>query len=124
MRVDHDTAPYWAGCARRELVIARCNGCGHWIHPPRGVCPSCLGGDIGHQPASGQASVYSFVCRPGVDGRPAPTTVWAELVEQEGLIVIGDLAGDGPVKIDDSLTLCWSEAEGQPVPAFRRADAA
>jgi hypothetical protein len=124
--VYHDTRKYWEGCARKELWIARCQDCGWWLHPPRGVCPKCWSDNIGHEQVSGRAKVFTYIVlgkdRPGAGG--ARVTLWAELVEQPRLIVVADRIGgdEENLAIGDDLVLDWRDHMGFPVPVFRRVD--
>ena len=36
-----DSAPFWDGAARGELLGQRCADCGRFRHPPRPMCPAC-----------------------------------------------------------------------------------
>lgn len=120
--VYHDTVEYWRGCERGELVIARCDACQTWVHPPRPMCPNCWSDAIGHYPVSGQASVYSYTSVPAPSRYGASTTVWAELAEQARLIVVADLdPADKQVAIGDQLELAWRDQGGGRVPVFRKA---
>jgi uncharacterized protein len=53
-------APYWDGAAEGQLLIQRCERCGHVFHPPLPVCPSCHSTELSWQPASGRGKVFSF----------------------------------------------------------------
>ncbi len=55
-----ETAPFWTGGAKGQLMIARCGACRHWIHPPMPVCSLCLSRNIAAEPVSGGATVHSF----------------------------------------------------------------
>src|SRR3546814_9910939 len=88
-RLDRDTAPYWEGLAKRELIIARCQDCRYWIHPPRACCPSCWSDNVGHDTPSGKATLYSYLVQPIAPGEPPSVVGWAELEEQERLLEIG-----------------------------------
>lgn len=55
-----ETRGYWEGAARGELVLQRCGQCATVQHKPRGVCATCLSGDIEHFVASGRGIVYTF----------------------------------------------------------------
>ena len=55
-----ETQPFWDGCARGELLLQRCRGCGTVWHPPSSLCPSCLSTDYEWSPASGQGTVYTY----------------------------------------------------------------
>lgn len=125
---NYDTQQYWMGCADQKLIIARCQDCQYWIHPPRGICPQCWSDDIGHETSDGQATVYSYVVLPASRqgaGESDRITVWAELDVQERLIVVADLIGSLPenVAIGAPLELAWTDYRGHPVPAFRTGDA-
>jgi uncharacterized OB-fold protein len=83
-----ETAPFWSAGAQGRLLIARCNACGHWIHPPMPVCARCLSRDIMPAPVSGRGTVHSFTINhqaflPGMDVPFAIAIV--ELPEQEAL---------------------------------------
>ncbi len=120
--VYHDTVAYWAGCERRELVIARCRSCETWIHPPRAMCPNCWSDDIGHFPVSGRATVYSYAAVPVPGPYGATTTLWAELEEQARLIVVADLDPASPdIGVGDRLVLDWREQGEGRVPIFSKA---
>jgi uncharacterized OB-fold protein len=56
-----DTEPYWAACARGELPIARCGGCGHVFLPPASWCPCCWSAAVTLVAASGRAALHSFI---------------------------------------------------------------
>jgi uncharacterized protein len=58
---DIEARLFWEGCARGELLLQRCSGCGAYRHPPSPICPTCLSTDDEWVPASGNATVYSFV---------------------------------------------------------------
>ncbi len=58
---DENAAPFWAGCARGELLVQECGSCGRLAHPPRPMCPHCNSLDRGWRAMSGLATVWSFV---------------------------------------------------------------
>ncbi len=51
---------YWEGAGRGEIVLQRCRSCGVVQHKPRGLCVSCLAGDLEHFVASGTGTVHTF----------------------------------------------------------------
>lgn len=55
-----ETRGYWEGAGRGEIVLQRCGDCGTVQHKPRGVCATCLSGNIEHFVASGRGTVYTF----------------------------------------------------------------
>ena len=53
------TRPFWAGAARRELLIPRCVGCGGWVwYPAR--CRACGGETLTWTAVSGRGHVFSW----------------------------------------------------------------
>ena len=58
---DIEAQSFWEGCARGELLLQRCTDCGAYRHPPSPICPDCLSATHEWVPASGNATVYSFV---------------------------------------------------------------
>ena len=58
---DPDNAPFWAGTARGELRIQRCDACGRRRMPPRPMCPSCRSLQQSWQKMSGRGTIWSFV---------------------------------------------------------------
>jgi uncharacterized OB-fold protein len=132
-QLNYDTAAYWDGCTRKELMIARCEDCKYWIHPPKALCPSCWSDNIGHEKASGKGSIFSFTVMPSTTDRRmslpplgesnnSNVTVWAELDEQQRLFLVGDLQGgyvEG-VEIGDRVETVWVDFHGSTVPGFRR----
>ncbi|MGA0606645.1 Zn-ribbon domain-containing OB-fold protein [Phenylobacterium sp. VNQ135] len=121
---NYDTRSYWEGCREKKLIIARCGDCRYWIHPPRGVCPKCWSDNIGYEECDGVAKVYSYVVLPAArqdNSGSDRITVWAELNDQERLIVVADMVGSAPneVAMEAPLELAWSEYRGHPVPVFK-----
>ncbi|MGZ4240921.1 MAG: bifunctional MaoC family dehydratase N-terminal/OB-fold nucleic acid binding domain-containing protein [Actinomycetota bacterium] len=122
--VSQDTAFFWDGAARGELLIQRCVSCGTLRHPPRPGCAACGSLDWDTVRASGRGTVYSFVIyhHPPIPGFDVPYAVG--LIElEEGVRMLTNVV-DVPldeieigmpvevtfVAVDDELTL----------PMFRR----
>jgi uncharacterized OB-fold protein len=55
-----DTAAYWAGCNREELLYQRCNTCGHVQFYPRRNCIHCQSGDLALVPSAKKGAIHSF----------------------------------------------------------------
>ena len=55
-----DTAPFYEGTLRGELLLQRCTDCGTWRHYPRPTCPACLSRTFAWEPASGRGTVYTW----------------------------------------------------------------
>jgi uncharacterized protein len=57
---DERTAEYFAGAARGELVIPRCDACGQLVWYPERRCPACSGESFTWTPVSGRGQVFSW----------------------------------------------------------------
>ncbi len=51
---------FWKGARRHQLLILRCQNCGHYIHYPRPICERCLSEELAPEPVSGKATLYSY----------------------------------------------------------------
>lgn len=61
-----ETAEFWRGCARGELLLQRCDDCGAWQFYPRPFCTACTRGSVRWATASGRGTLasWSIVRRP------------------------------------------------------------
>lgn len=57
---DAESAPFFDGLRRHELVLMRCRSCGAWRLPSRPRCPDCWSTDTEWATASGHATLYSW----------------------------------------------------------------
>ena len=55
-----DTAAYWAGCNREELLYQRCQACGHVQFYPRRNCTACQSSELCLVPSARRGSIHSF----------------------------------------------------------------
>lgn len=55
-----ETAMYWAGVDRCELLLKHCPICDRALHPRRIICPRCHAAALEWRAASGHGRVYSF----------------------------------------------------------------
>lgn len=63
-----ETLHFWDGCKAGELRLQRCRACVQSYFPPRPFCPHCASRDVEVYPASGKATLYSYV----INHRPRP----------------------------------------------------
>ena len=121
---DDESAAFFDGTARGELMIKRCDACGHHVRPVALVCTRCHGRELTWVPASGDGTLVSWVV---VHGRDGPTVVGiVELDEGPWLdarLVDVDAAGLG---VGEPLAVVFVDAGEEKVPAFtaRPADTA
>ena len=106
---DIDSAFFWDGLRRHQLLILRCAECRTWVHPPQASCPRCLTLDPVPEPVGGGATVYSFTVanREFAPGIPPPYVVaLVDLDEADGVrlvtnlvnVAIGDVGIGMPVR--------------------------
>ena len=63
-----ETRHFWEGCKAGELRLQRCTECSKSYFPPRPFCPGCGSRKVEIYPASGRATLYSYV----INHRPRP----------------------------------------------------
>jgi uncharacterized OB-fold protein/acyl dehydratase len=117
--ISQDTAFFWEGAKRGELLIQRCASCAALRHPPGPTCPVCNSMDWDTVRASGRGEVYSFVIYhyPLIPPFEAPYVV-ALIALEEGVRLVSNLIEVEPgdvrigqpvevrfVAVDDELTL-------------------
>jgi uncharacterized protein len=57
---DERTAEYFAGAARGELMLPRCNACNRLVWYPEEECPHCGAHDFTWVPVSGKGRVFTW----------------------------------------------------------------
>ena len=118
-----DSAFFWEGAARGELLIQQCEECRHLWHPPRPMCPHCHGVKMGAARMSGRATVYSWIVpvHPPVFGFAAPPVV-ALIDLEEGVRLVSNVVGVAPeaMRNDMNVTVAFEPTQGgKAVPVFR-----
>jgi uncharacterized OB-fold protein len=63
-----ETEHFWQGTREGELRLQRCLDCAHVYFPPRPFCPQCAHREVEVFPATGRATLYSYV----INHRPTP----------------------------------------------------
>ena len=122
-----DSAFFWEGAARGELLIKQCSGCKTLWHPPRPMCPTCFATDMVPARMSGRGTVYSWAMpiHPFPHGFAMPPIV--ALVDlEEGPRVVSNIVGIDPRQMREGLHVeVTFEATqgGKSVPVFRLAAA-
>ena len=119
------SAPYWEGCNRGELLLAKCNDCTRPFYYPRILCPHCGSQNLGWLKASGTGTVWSFthvhVSFYGKrwESQLPYTPVLIDL--DEGVRMMSRLVGEGRdnVKIGDKVKVEFIEVEKQKISFFR-----
>jgi uncharacterized protein len=99
--VDASSEFFWEGARQHQLLILRCQGCGHYIHLPRPVCRFCLSSDLVPTPMSGRGVVYSYTVarqafHPWFASRLPYVLAVIELIEEEGLRMLSNVVDCAP----------------------------
>ena len=55
-----ETAPFWEGCARGELLFQKCRACGHVQFYPRSRCTGCHGQELTWEQSAGRGTIQTF----------------------------------------------------------------
>ncbi|MCU1450651.1 MAG: hypothetical protein JWP02_2821 [Acidimicrobiales bacterium] len=92
-----DTAWWFDGWNRNELLIQRCDGCGRLRHPPQPRCAGCGSPEWTSVKASGRGQLFSYIVshHPPVDGFEAPFVV-AVVELAEGTRLVSNVIGASP----------------------------
>lgn len=100
--------PFWAGLRSGELRLQRCDGCGHFNHPPRISCPKCHGLSFTWTRVAPRGTVYSYTV---VHRAPMP----AFKADLPYAVALVDIEGT-PVKLLSNLLAPVGEVRiGMPV---------
>ena len=96
--VDVDSAPYWEAIDAGALHIQQCSDCGALRWPARAMCNRCFGFAYHWPRVSGSGEVVSWIRThraflPHFAGDLPYATAAIRLVEQDDLILVGQLAG-------------------------------
>lgn len=133
---DEDSAPFWDGCARGELVVQSCASCGRRRMPPRPMCPRCQSLDATWAPTSGRGRIWSFVVAhppllPAYAAVAPYNVIVVELDEDRSIRFVGNLltAPDAPlgavdpatIEIGQPVEVCFRpQVDGLALPGWRR----
>jgi uncharacterized OB-fold protein len=59
-QADGESAEFYEGARRHELMLMRCKECRAWRLPSRPRCPDCWSTETAWEKASGRGTLYSF----------------------------------------------------------------
>ncbi len=119
-----ETAEYWAGCARHELLIQRCLACGTHQFYPRLLCTACSARTLKWVRAAGRGVIKSFtIVRRAVSDAYAPDVpyVVALIVLEEGPTMMSNVVGCdvGDVRIGMRVQVVFDDwPAGVSIPKF------
>ncbi|MDF3907568.1 OB-fold domain-containing protein [Paracoccus sp. AS002] len=117
--------PYWQALREGRLDYQHCKACGHNWLPARSNCPECLADDTDWRPASGIATLISWVVyhkayAPHLADQLPYNVAVVELVEGPRLLsnILDRPDGQG-LEAGAALTLVIGTALGRAIPCFR-----
>ena len=110
-----ESAPFWEGCRKHELLLQRCTRCEQVTFLPTARCPRCLSPSLAWTKSSGRGTVYSFVVyrrayHPGLKDQLPYVVALVELAE--GPRLISNLVDCDPksVRCDMSVEVVFDDA--------------
>ena len=126
---DELTQFFWDGVARHELLILRCDRCGHYIHEPLPHCRFCLSRDLTPTKVSGRARLDTFTIimqpsHPYFLARVPYNLAVVELEEQAGLKMVTNVVdcAEADLRVGMALEVTFrAVAPGVTLPQFRPA---
>ena len=120
--VDEVTRPWWDATREQRLLLQRCPGCSSLQHPPRALCTSCGGTDLGWAESAGHGAVDASTV---VERAPRPDLhppyVVARVRLDEGPLLLTNVVTPTPydVGIDTRVRLAWRPLDdGRHLPVF------
>ncbi len=129
---DEANQAYWDGAQDEQLVLLRCAACATYVHPPtQTMCPNCRSEELRPTAVSGKGTIYSWSVmhsggNPGFEDKLPYAVLVVELVEQRGLITIGNLVDGDPadLAIGRPVEVCFEKVnEEVTLPQWRLAPA-
>ena len=71
-KLDADNRAFWTGGAEGKLMLFRCHDCQSYIHPPSGLCRTCLSENVGPEAVAGTGVIDTYTVNhqawaPGMD---------------------------------------------------------
>jgi uncharacterized OB-fold protein len=100
--VTEETEAFWAAAAEGRLVVDRCDACGAFAFPPRGICRNCHGRSLSPTEITGRGRIYSYTVnyqRWLPDLEVPFAIVLVEFPDFPGVRIVGRLRGRAPEEI-------------------------
>lgn len=118
-----ENAFFWRAGAAGALRFMRCQACGHYIHPPLPICPSCKSREARDEPVSGKGTVLTYTVNRQVweKGLEAPYVIAiVEIDEQPGLRLTTNIVNCniGDVRIGMRVRVLFEHCEDVWLPLF------
>ena len=96
-RANAETAPFWEGCRRGELLYQVCAPCGRAQFPPRARCAHCHEARLEWRRSAGRGTVHSFTVVERAPSAAFETPYVLALIDlDEGFRMMTNLRGCAP----------------------------
>jgi uncharacterized OB-fold protein len=123
--VTRDSAFFWEGAERGELLGQACGDCGRFRHPPTPMCSECHSVSWNATPLSGRGTVYAWSIpeHPRIPMFDYPLVV-ALIDLDEGIRLLSNLCDIDPDEVETGMLVevfFAPTAGGKAVPQFRPA---
>jgi uncharacterized OB-fold protein len=122
---DAASAPFWAGCAERRLLIPKCTSCGSFQSPPRLYCRNCRGTAFDWHQSRGDGRIHTYTiahhpASPALREQVPNVVVIVELDECGGARLVSNLVGANAAKVavGRAVRLLWDDDAGAWLPRF------
>ena len=119
-----ESAGFWEGVRRHELLFQRCTACGQWVHPPRPACPRCRSFEKEWARSSGRGTIHSMVIyrnSPHPAFRAPYAVVLVEM--EEGVRLVSNMTDVPPeeIRIGMPVEVVFEEVgQGLTLPKFKK----
>jgi uncharacterized OB-fold protein len=120
-----ETAPYWEGARRGELLVQRCLACAQYYFYPRTRCPHCGSADVEWVGTSGRGRLHTYLIShrpaPGFEDDPPYAIAVVELDEGPRMMcnIVGVENTPENLVIDMPLEVTFDDRGEWSVPVFR-----
>lgn len=121
---------FWEAAKEHRLAIQRCDACGHYVHWPQLLCPSCHSEQLTPANVSGRGKVYAYcvvhhIFNPAFADDVPYSLAIVELEEQEGLRMIANIVEceNDALRTGMAVEVTFEDREGYSLPQFRPAEA-
>jgi uncharacterized protein len=115
---DEQSAEFFDGTARGELMVKRCETCGHRLRPDAISCSKCHGVDLTWVRATGRGSLVSWIVVHGSEREP-PVVGLVELDEGPWLHARLVDVDRSSLSVGDLLQVDFEPAGEEHIPIFR-----
>lgn len=126
---DPSSEPFWEATRRGELVVQRCERCGHLAYPPGEVCDACSADtpEFTWAPVSGDGRLTTWTIvrdafLPGFVDQTPYVVAEVALNDQPGLFILARLIDVDETELAAGLALTVDfvdGGEGSRIPIFR-----